>query len=142
MAELLYNTCASFNHGVMHTHVEFPFYSHFTLPDLPPCRSGSLLWYLFILCTSKCKALLKTPSPRRACASVDSGFHNHNQKGTVCLILRLSHSAAPSSLHRSQRLMRTFFSMDDTLWSHYCVIMLFKMHDRLEQQCVSASHCR
>lgn len=143
MQQLLYNTNVSVNHSLTCTHVEFPLHIYFTLLLAAPmylCYSA--VESVDIAHRSKCKALLKTPSPRRAAASVDSVFHNNNQKGKVCLILRLSHSTAPCSLHSSQRLMRTFFPMDDTLWSHYCVIVLFKMHDKFKQQCVSAPHCQ
>ena len=87
------------------------------------CPSG--LESVYIVHQSKCKALLKTPSPRRAAPPVDTVFHNNNQKGKVSLILKLSHSAAPSSLCTSQRLMRTVFPQPYTFsYGWYSVVTL------------------
>lgn len=84
--------------------------------------SGSV----YIVHKSKCKALLKTPSPRRAVVFVDTVFHNSNQKGKDSLILKLSHSSARRSLHTSQRLMRTGFPQPYTFSYGRCsVVTLF-----------------
>lgn len=89
------------------------------------CQSG--LESVYIVHKSKRKVLLKTPLPRRATATVDTVFHNSNQRGKVSLILKLSHAAAPCSLHTSQRLMRTVFPQPNVFsYGWYSVVILLR----------------